>query len=131
WPLDRSTSGSKIIREESSYLFTSSPLLSSTLSTLSPTPSFTFSFSSSLVPSLVLLFSAQAWAQYFHPVMEAIYWRSLTYLVAVNFPFVLAAWVYLFVFMVTGTMLLILLPLGAILCFFNLLSARAFSRAEV
>ncbi|KAJ3966702.1 hypothetical protein EV361DRAFT_808581, partial [Lentinula raphanica] len=77
------------------------------------------------------LFSAQAWARYFRPVTKAIYWRSLTHLVAVNFPFALAAWVYLFVFTVTGTTLLILLPLGAILCFFNLLGARAFSRAEL
>ncbi|KAJ3840943.1 hypothetical protein F5878DRAFT_639999 [Lentinula raphanica] len=59
------------------------------------------SFSSSLVPSLVLPFSAQAWARYFHPVTKAIYWRSLTHLVAVNFPFALAAWVYLFVFTVS------------------------------
>ncbi|KAJ4490966.1 hypothetical protein J3R30DRAFT_163628 [Lentinula aciculospora] len=75
-------------------------------------------------------FSAKAWARYFRPVTRGVYWRSLTHLVAVNFPFALAAWVYLFVF-TTGTTLLIALPLGAILCFFNLLGARAFSRAEL
>ncbi|KAJ3792397.1 hypothetical protein GGU11DRAFT_713714, partial [Lentinula aff. detonsa] len=71
------------------------------------------------------------WARYFRPLTRPVYWRSLTHLVLVNFPFALAAWVYLFVFTVTGTTLLIALPLGAILCFFNLLGARAFSRAEL
>ncbi|KAJ3992915.1 hypothetical protein F5050DRAFT_1801505 [Lentinula boryana] len=56
--------------------------------------------------------------------------RSLTHLVLVNFPFALAAWVYLVVFTVTGTTLLIALPLGAILCFFKLLGARAASELE-
>ncbi|KAJ3735996.1 hypothetical protein DFJ43DRAFT_1036701 [Lentinula guzmanii] len=63
------------------------------------------------------------WARYFRPLTRPVYWRSLTHLVLVNFPFALAAWVYLFVFTVTGTTLLIALPLGAILCFFNLLGA--------
>ncbi|KAE9400320.1 hypothetical protein BT96DRAFT_1018983 [Gymnopus androsaceus JB14] len=76
-------------------------------------------------------FSLQSWARYFRPLSRAVYWRSLTHLVLINFPFALAAWVYLFVFTVTGTTLLILLPLGAILCFFDLLGARAFSRAEL
>ncbi|KAJ3749699.1 hypothetical protein DFH05DRAFT_1477997 [Lentinula detonsa] len=71
------------------------------------------------------------WARYFRPLTRPVYWRSLTHLVLVNFPFALAAWVYLFVFTLTGTTLLIALPLGAILCFFNLLGARAFSRAEI
>jgi hypothetical protein len=48
-----------------------------------------------------------------------------------NFPYALIAWVYLFVFTVTGTTTLIALPLGAILCFLNLLGARAFSRGEL
>ncbi|KAJ3749674.1 hypothetical protein DFH05DRAFT_1533392 [Lentinula detonsa] len=83
-------------------------------------------------PPRIILSSTQArWARYFRPLTRPVYWRSLTHLVLVNFPFALAAWVYLFVFTVTGTTLLIALPLGAILCFFNLLGARAFSRAEV
>ncbi|KAJ3888913.1 hypothetical protein GG344DRAFT_52717 [Lentinula edodes] len=85
----------------------------------------------SIPPESGGFFSSKAWARYFHPVFRGVYWRSLTHLVVVNFPFALLAWVYLFVFTVTGTILLIALPLGAILCFFNLLGARAFSRAEL
>ncbi|KAJ4488944.1 hypothetical protein C8J55DRAFT_451387 [Lentinula edodes] len=85
----------------------------------------------SISPESGGIFSSKAWARYFHPVFRGVYWRSLTHLVVVNFPFALLAWVYLFVFTVTGTILLIALPLGAILCFFNLLGARAFSRAEL
>ncbi|KAJ3721977.1 hypothetical protein C8R42DRAFT_721524 [Lentinula raphanica] len=51
---------------------------------------------------------------------------------AINFPFALqAAWVYLFMFTMTGMMLLLLQPLEDILCFFNLLGACAFSHAEL
>ncbi|KAJ3980680.1 hypothetical protein F5890DRAFT_1419143 [Lentinula detonsa] len=82
-------------------------------------------------PRITLSYTQARWAQYFRPLTRPVYWRSLTHLVLVNFPFALAAWVYLFVFTVTGTTLLIALPLGAILCFFNLLGARAFSRAEI
>ncbi|KAJ3983759.1 hypothetical protein F5890DRAFT_145074 [Lentinula detonsa] len=82
-------------------------------------------------PRIILSSTQARWAQYFRPLTRPVYWRSLTHLVLVNFPFALAAWVYLFVFTVTGTTLLIALPLGAILCFFNLLGARAFSRAEL
>ncbi|KAJ3711466.1 hypothetical protein DFJ43DRAFT_1008882 [Lentinula guzmanii] len=86
-----------------------------------------------MVRRMTMLTSATVarWARYFRPLTRPVYWRSLTHLVLVNFPFALAAWVYLFVFTVTGTTLLIALPLGAILCFFNLLGARAFSRAEL
>ncbi|KIK05224.1 hypothetical protein K443DRAFT_368038 [Laccaria amethystina LaAM-08-1] len=72
-----------------------------------------------------------SWKAYFRPVRRAVYWRSLLHLALLNFPFALAAWVYLFVFTVTGTTLLMALPLGAVLCFFNLLGARAFARAEL
>ncbi|KAJ3711457.1 hypothetical protein DFJ43DRAFT_1228483 [Lentinula guzmanii] len=82
-------------------------------------------------PRIILSSTQARWARYFRPLTRPVYWRSLTHLVLVNFPFALAAWVYLFVFTVTGTTLLIALPLGAILCFFNLLGARAFSRAEL
>ncbi|KIK69469.1 hypothetical protein GYMLUDRAFT_35535 [Collybiopsis luxurians FD-317 M1] len=76
-------------------------------------------------------FSLQPWRIYFRPLFKPVYWRSLTHLALINFPFALVAWVYLFVFTVTGTTLLIALPLGAILCFFNLLGARTFARAEL
>ncbi|KAJ3723573.1 hypothetical protein DFJ43DRAFT_646128 [Lentinula guzmanii] len=49
----------------------------------------------------ITISSAQArWARYFRPLTRSVYWRSLTHLVLVNFPFALAAWVYLFVFTV-------------------------------
>ncbi|KAF5373375.1 hypothetical protein D9757_009751 [Collybiopsis confluens] len=76
-------------------------------------------------------FSLHSWKLYFRPLSKPVYWRSFTHLVLLNFPFALGAWVYLFVFTVTGTTLLIALPLGAILCFFNLLGARTFARAEL
>ncbi|KAJ2932258.1 hypothetical protein H1R20_g4810, partial [Candolleomyces eurysporus] len=62
---------------------------------------------------------------------RAVYYRSLVHLLFINFPYALAAWVYLFVFTVSGTTLLVALPLGALLCFLNLLGARAFSRGEL
>ncbi|KAF9444488.1 phosphoribosylformylglycinamidin [Macrolepiota fuliginosa MF-IS2] len=76
-------------------------------------------------------FSVQAWARYFRPLVRKTYYSSLLHLMVINFPYALGAWVYLFVFTVTGTTLLVALPLGAVLCFFNLLGARAFSRGEL
>lgn len=54
----------------------------------------------SISPESGGIFSSKAWARYFHPVFRGVYWRSLIHLVAVNFPFALLAWVYLFVFTV-------------------------------
>ncbi|KAJ3573154.1 hypothetical protein NP233_g2616 [Leucocoprinus birnbaumii] len=76
-------------------------------------------------------FSAAAWKRYFRPLTRRAYYSSFIHLALVNFPYALAAWIYLFVFTVTGTTLLVALPLGAVLCFFNLLGARAFSRGEL
>jgi len=59
------------------------------------------------------------------------YYSAVFHLLVVNFPFAVLAWVYLFVFTLTGTTLLVVLPLGALLCFLDLLGARAFSRAEL
>jgi len=75
-----------------------------------------------------------AWARvkrYFRPMGRRAYYSAVFHLLVVNFPFALLAWVYLFVFTLTGTTLLVLLPLGALLCFLDLLGARAFSRAEL
>ncbi|KAG6822459.1 hypothetical protein H0H92_013813, partial [Tricholoma furcatifolium] len=71
------------------------------------------------------------WSRYFRPLTRRAYYSSLFHLVVLNFPYALAAWVYLFVFTVAGTTLLMALPLGAILCFFDLLGARAFARGEL
>lgn len=72
-----------------------------------------------------------AFARYFRPLGHKAYYRALFHLAVVNFPYALAAWVYLFVFTVAGTTLLMALPLGALLCFFNLIGARAFARGEL
>ncbi|KAF5376276.1 hypothetical protein D9615_008514 [Tricholomella constricta] len=76
-------------------------------------------------------FSAAAWGRYFRPLSRKAYYRSLFHLAVINFPYALAAWLYLFVFTVAGTTLLMALPLGAILCFFDLIGARAFARGEL
>ncbi|KXN87700.1 hypothetical protein AN958_08269 [Leucoagaricus sp. SymC.cos] len=95
-------------------------------------------------------FSVAAWRRYFRPLARKAYYSSFLHLTLINFPYALAAWIYLFVFTVvslplssiplsleylislqTGTTLLMALPLGAVLCFFNLLGARAFSRGEL
>jgi len=75
--------------------------------------------------------SAQSWRRYFRPMGRGIYYRSLVHLGVVNFPFALAAWVFLFVFTLVGTTTLVALPLGALICFLDLLGARAFARAEL
>lgn len=73
-----------------------------------------------------------AWIKrYFRPMSRKAYYSAVFHLMVLNFPFALLAWVYLFVFTLTGTTLLVVLPLGALLCFLDLLGARAFSRAEL
>ena len=86
--------------------------------------------------------------RYFKPMGKKAYYSALFHLLVVNFPYALAAWVYLFVFTLvclpppflsvhttnhdqTGTTTLMALPLGAVLCFLNLIGARAFARGEV
>ncbi|KAI0297938.1 hypothetical protein BC826DRAFT_1090770 [Russula brevipes] len=71
------------------------------------------------------------WRHYFRPVGRKAYWSALLHLMVFNFPYALVAWVYLFVFTLLGTILLVALPLGAVLCFFDLLGARALARGEV
>ncbi|TFK65818.1 hypothetical protein BDN72DRAFT_900388 [Pluteus cervinus] len=76
-------------------------------------------------------FSKKSWSIYFRPVWHRAYYEALYHLLVLNFPYALAAWIYLFVFTLTGTTLLVALPIGAVLCFLNLLGARAFSRGEL
>ncbi|TFK53838.1 hypothetical protein OE88DRAFT_1656209 [Heliocybe sulcata] len=85
----------------------------------------------SSAPSAAWNRRSRSWRMYWRPLARRRYWMSLAHLLVVNFPFALAVWVYLFVFTLTGTTLLMALPLGAVLCFLNLLGARAFSRAEL
>ncbi|KAH0828028.1 hypothetical protein J3R83DRAFT_3677 [Lanmaoa asiatica] len=73
----------------------------------------------------------RAWARYFRPMSRKAYHAAVFHLMVVNFPYALIAWIYLFVFTLTGTTLLITLPLGALLCFLDLLGARVFARGEV
>ncbi|KAK1235558.1 hypothetical protein PQX77_001211 [Marasmius sp. AFHP31] len=77
------------------------------------------------------LFSRAFWRRYYHPFTRKHYWIAFFHLLVVNFPFALTAWVYLFVFTLTGTALLITLPIGAILCFLNGIGARTFARGEL
>jgi len=71
------------------------------------------------------------WKSYFRPIGRRAYWAALLHLLVFNFPFALFAWIYLFVFTLLGTILLVALPLGAVLCFFDLLGARVLARGEV
>ncbi|THH17283.1 hypothetical protein EW146_g3496 [Bondarzewia mesenterica] len=71
------------------------------------------------------------WRRYFRVVGRRAYWASLFHLLVLNFPYALIAWVFLFVFTLLGTTLLVALPLGAVLCFFDLLGARTLARGEV
>ena len=41
---------------------------------------------------------SRTWRRYFRPMTRMVYYRSLFHLLVLNFPFALAAWVYLFVF---------------------------------
>ncbi|TFL03030.1 hypothetical protein BDV98DRAFT_603362, partial [Pterulicium gracile] len=76
--------------------------------------------------------SRRRWLRrYFRPLRRPVYWWALFHLVVLNFPFALAAWLFLFVLTVTGTTLLVALPIGAFLCFVNLIGARLFARAEL
>lgn len=75
--------------------------------------------------------STELWRKYFRPMSKRAYYSPLFHLLVLNFPYALAAWVYLFVFTLTGTTTLVALPLGAVLCFFDLLGARTFSRGEL
>ncbi|KAI0314190.1 hypothetical protein OF83DRAFT_1174969 [Amylostereum chailletii] len=77
----------------------------------------------------------RSWAartkNYFKPLFRRAYWSPLLHLLVFNFPYALLAAVYLFVFTLVGTTLLVALPLGAVLCFFDLLGARTLARGEV
>ncbi|KAJ7354433.1 hypothetical protein DFH08DRAFT_738490 [Mycena albidolilacea] len=75
--------------------------------------------------------SVRTWRRYFRPLGRKVYYRSLFHLYVINFPFALAAFLFAVIFTVTGTTLLVALPLGALLCFFNLLGVRTFSRGEL
>ncbi|KAH9056817.1 hypothetical protein EDB87DRAFT_1579097 [Lactarius vividus] len=71
------------------------------------------------------------WRLYFRPMGRRAYWSALLHLLVFNFFYALLAWVYLFVFTLLGTILLVALPLGAVLCFFDLFGARALARGEI
>ena len=44
--------------------------------------------------------SKATWGRYFRPLVQSVYYRPLFHLLVVNFPYALAAWLYLFVFTV-------------------------------
>ncbi|KAG8970456.1 hypothetical protein FRB90_010665, partial [Tulasnella sp. 427] len=68
---------------------------------------------------------------YFRPLTKKKYWMPALHLTVINFPFALAAWVYLFVGTLVGTTLLLLLPFGVVIWWATLVGARAFSRWEL
>lgn len=45
-------------------------------------------------------FYSAAWKRYFRPIISKSYYTALFHLVVVNFPYALAAWIYLFIFTV-------------------------------
>ncbi|KAI0644721.1 hypothetical protein C8Q79DRAFT_1112059 [Trametes meyenii] len=71
------------------------------------------------------------WRRYFRPLGRRAYYAALFHLVVVNFPYALVSWVFLFVFTLVGTCTLMALPLGAVLCFVDLLGARVLARGEL
>ncbi|KAI0929811.1 hypothetical protein AcV5_006677 [Taiwanofungus camphoratus] len=73
----------------------------------------------------------QRWRRYFRPLGRRAYYAALFHLLLLNFPYALFAWIYLFVFTVAGTTTLMALPLGAVLCFLDLIGARIISRGEL
>ncbi|KAF8645453.1 hypothetical protein AX16_007817 [Volvariella volvacea WC 439] len=77
------------------------------------------------------IWTKKAWALYFRPLTQKAYYDSFFHLTVVNFPYALAAFVYLFIFTLIGTTTLMALPIGAALCFLDLLGARAFARGEL
>ncbi|KZT04117.1 uncharacterized protein LAESUDRAFT_728315 [Laetiporus sulphureus 93-53] len=71
------------------------------------------------------------WRRYFRPMGKRAYYAALFHLLLLNFPYALLAWLYLFVLTVAGTTTLMALPLGAVLCFLDLIGARVISRGEL
>lgn len=54
------------------------------------------------------LLSRRVWRRYFTPVTKKVYYMALLHLLVLNFPYALAAWVYLFVFTLVSTRFLLL-----------------------
>jgi len=75
--------------------------------------------------------ASRGWRRYFRPLRKSSYYWPVAHLLFINFPYALLAFVYLFVGTLTGTALLIALPIGVVLCWFNLWGARAFARGEI
>jgi hypothetical protein len=48
-------------------------------------------------------FSKRGWSRYFRPMRKKVYYMALFHLLFLNFPYALAAWVYLFVFTLVST----------------------------
>ncbi|OBZ70757.1 hypothetical protein A0H81_09281 [Grifola frondosa] len=77
-------------------------------------------------PRARTLSCAARWRRYFRPLGRRAYYAALFHLLILNFPYALLAWVYLFVFTLTGTTTLMALPLGAVV-FFSTCSVHACS----
>ncbi|TBU24655.1 hypothetical protein BD311DRAFT_867991 [Dichomitus squalens] len=73
----------------------------------------------------------QRWRRYFRPLKRRAYYSAVFHLVVLNFPYALAAWLFIFVFTLVGTCTLMALPLGAVFCFIDLFGARLLARGEL
>jgi hypothetical protein len=68
---------------------------------------------------------------YFRPMNSKAHWKSLTYLVLINFPMGLVLWLHCFLGMVLGTTLLVTLPFGVGIWWLTLVGGRGSARLEV
>ncbi|KAJ9109504.1 hypothetical protein QFC20_003248 [Naganishia adeliensis] len=69
--------------------------------------------------------------RYLRPLWSGAHWAALFHLVVINLPFAILLWPILVVGTVTGTILLITLPLGALVWFITLILARSACRLEL
>ncbi|KAH8920395.1 hypothetical protein BT69DRAFT_1336482 [Atractiella rhizophila] len=72
-----------------------------------------------------------AFHRYFYRLVDKKSWFALSYLLALNVPLALLAWVFAFVGTVLGTTLLLTLPLGVCVWWVTLVGVRAGGRAEL
>lgn len=72
------------------------------------------------------------WAiRYWRPLASGAHWKALFHLVLLNFPFMVVLWPILVAGTLSGTILLITLPLGVLIWFLLLLISRSACRLEL
>ncbi|WRT69395.1 uncharacterized protein IL334_006379 [Kwoniella shivajii] len=68
--------------------------------------------------------------RFWRPLRRSVYWRSVSHLIFLNFPFALFVWPFLVAGTLAGTALLITLPLGAAVWWLTLFISRSAARLE-